>query len=170
MMNTTYKKEHKSRSQGFTITELTIVVAIIGALSAMAIPSYVSQLRRTQLMEAESTVSSIQAIISAYTDETGEMPNTWEQINSITAIMASNGDGTSSQAKSNDLKEIVLPGDHYKLKINAPSGTDTVYTLTANPLDANSNYDIRSCLDISNGASDLTTGSSSEKAQAPACS
>jgi prepilin-type N-terminal cleavage/methylation domain-containing protein len=160
----------KIKDGGFSLTEVVITTAIIGTLCSIAYPNYINNLRRSESLEAKARIASIQAVISSYIDETGEMPNTWEQINSITAIMASNGDGTSSQAKSNDLKEIVLPGDHYKLKINAPSGTDTVYTLTANPLDVNSNYDIRSCLDISNGASDLTTGSSSKKAKAPACS
>jgi type IV pilus assembly protein PilA len=166
--NQAYKTDQKAR--GFSLTELVTATAIIGILSSIAYPNYINNLRRSEALEAKATAAGIQTTISSYIDETGEMPSTWKQINSITAVMASNGDGTSSQAKTNDLKEITLPGDKYKLKVNAPSGSNTIYTITATPINTNSTYDIRSCFNASNGASDLTTGSSSEKAKAPTCS
>jgi prepilin-type N-terminal cleavage/methylation domain-containing protein len=50
-----------SKNRGFTLLELLIILAIVGILMAMAIPSFIAAQQRTQLSQAtDSVVASLQ--------------------------------------------------------------------------------------------------------------
>lgn len=54
--------EHFSAKQkGFTLIELMIVVAVIGILAAIAIPSYTDYVKRGYIADATNTLSSMRA-------------------------------------------------------------------------------------------------------------
>lgn len=54
---------HKS-SQGFTLIELMIVVAIIGVLAAIAIPAYQYHAARAKVTEAFTQSKAVKALVS----------------------------------------------------------------------------------------------------------
>lgn len=165
-------------SSGFTLTEVTITTAILASLVSIAYPNYIGSKSRAQCSEAQAMLVTIPPIISAYIDATGEPPSTWDDLSSIAAVMTNNGPATG------DLDSpITLPRTNYELSVEGPS--ESTYLLTANcfvktpvsdPDDREEQelkeaafHKIRSCFNVSNGASDLTSGSGTDPANTPNC-
>ncbi|QNI53312.1 pilin polypeptide PilA-like N-terminal methylation domain-containing protein [Synechococcus sp. BIOS-E4-1] len=136
---------------GFTLTELIIAVGIVVTLSFIAIPSYFSQACKSKTTEVISSVSSLQAIISAYIDETGAYPTNWDNLNSISAIMSVGGEMTG------EFTEIwTLPSEHYEITVSGPASS--TYNITGVSKDGCPNRDVKACLNASTGASKLSRG------------
>ena len=64
----------KKIQQGFTLIELMIVVAIIGILTAIAIPAYQDYTVRAKLSEAIGALAAAKTSVSEYYISVGEMP------------------------------------------------------------------------------------------------
>lgn len=62
----------KQKQQGFTLIELMIVVAIIGILAAVAIPSYQDYTARAQVSEALSLASGFKTGLAEYYQSQGD--------------------------------------------------------------------------------------------------
>ena len=61
----------RSRRGGFTLIELMIVVAIVGVLSAIAIPSFIGFMRRSKTSEAATNLKMMfEGAAAYYSDET----------------------------------------------------------------------------------------------------
>ena len=61
-----------NRRRGFTLTEAMIAVAILGILSAIAIPAFSTYVYRSRLAEATRFLGEIKAKQEAYRDEFGQ--------------------------------------------------------------------------------------------------
>lgn len=141
----------KKENHGFTLPEMMITVVIIGVLSSIAIPSYMNQTCKSKSAEAIASIGSLQTIIAAYIDETGVYPTSWDDLNSITAIMSNDGQMTGEFTK-----KWVLPNDNYEITVSGP--TTSIYNITADPRDGCDNRSIKACLNTSTGASALRKG------------
>jgi type IV pilus assembly protein PilA len=71
--------------QGFTLIELMIVVAIIGILAAVAIPSYQDYTARAQITEAVSLTSSFKTGLAEYYADRGSYPANLTAVGSTTS-------------------------------------------------------------------------------------
>ena len=64
--------------KGFTLIELMIVIAIIGILSAIVIPSYLNYIGRSQAVEGFTVSAGLRSEITTYVWENKRFPGTNE--------------------------------------------------------------------------------------------
>jgi len=91
--------------QGFTLIELMIVVAIIGILAAVAIPSYQDYTARAQVTEAVSLTSAFKTGLAEFYADSGSYPANLTAIGTTTSgkyvasmVVASSGGAVSVTA------------------------------------------------------------------------
>ena len=70
----------QQNQQGFTLIELMIVVAIIGILAAVAIPSYQDYTARAQVSEAVSLTAGYKTALAEYYQTQGAYTNRLEPL------------------------------------------------------------------------------------------
>ncbi|PSU38666.1 pilin [Photobacterium phosphoreum] len=64
-----------NKQQGFTLIELMIVVAVIGVLSAIAIPAYQDYVKKGALGSALATATAMKTPVEQYIADEGKFPN-----------------------------------------------------------------------------------------------
>ncbi|MGC9421212.1 pilin [Vibrio sp.] len=67
------KQNRNHQQQGFTLIELMIVVAIIGVLSAIAVPAYKDYVTKSELASGFATIKSVITPAELYIQETGSL-------------------------------------------------------------------------------------------------
>ncbi len=83
-------------NKGFTLIELLIVIAIIGILAAIAIPSYVGQQKKAARTEAYSNLQNLRLLEERYYAEYGVYTITAADVAAITALLPGFQPGTGT--------------------------------------------------------------------------
>jgi general secretion pathway protein G len=80
-----------SRTTGFTLLELLVVVAIIGLLAAYVGPKYFGQLGKSEQALAKAQIESFNRALASYRLDVGSFPTTEEGLNALMAKPANAG-------------------------------------------------------------------------------
>ena len=128
----------KLRSNGFSLIELIVVIAIIGLLAAIAIPSYKGHMLKSQ------RVDGVAFLIEVASDQV----RFYSEYNRYGTTMAELGYGEDATAVSNE--------GHYVVSIVTPAGAAT-YTLTATPVPGGPQIADADCLAMTINSSGVKT-------------
>jgi len=71
----------KSCKRGFTLIEIAIVIAIIGTLSAIAVPQYFAYKKKAEIVVAITDIRMLEKQINLYVvDNEGQLPNSLDDL------------------------------------------------------------------------------------------
>lgn len=68
----------KTDDEGYTLTEMLVVIAIIGLIAAVLTPALVGQLSRARVKAAALQLQMIQSALETYRSDVGRLPTTEE--------------------------------------------------------------------------------------------
>lgn len=147
--------------RGFTLIELMIVIAVVGLLAGVALPSFLDSVRKGRRSEAVSEIAKVQQA-----EERWRSNNT--TYNSADVSSAATGLGVVSGATA--AVNYTTPGGYYSISINAAAATGTSYKILATALgsqasDSNCKY---MQVEMSSGTLTYASGSTSSVANGAA--
>ena len=155
----------RSELQAFTLTELIFAVAIVGALSAIAIPNFYSQLLTTRQRGCASTLSMVQTSTMLFNDEFSNPPRHWADLHTMSPLLTATG----TAAERDDFDLLPLRDGHYELSAQHTIG-DPIYTYTCQPINTKTaGYNTMGCVNIDTGASDIALGKKDEPVESVNC-
>jgi prepilin-type N-terminal cleavage/methylation domain-containing protein len=115
------------RGHGFTLIEIVLVVAIIGIIAAIAIPSYYSYIDKARMTVSISVIDSLGKDLEAYYNEHQEYPATVD----FTNFTDQNGNSILLSLDVSALNKKMFSWDSY-----AYVASDLTYTVTAKAIDS----------------------------------
>jgi len=118
-------RRRTSDEGGFTLIELLVVVLIIGILSAIAIPAFLSQTSKASDSAAKTQVGTLQTTMETYASEHNGS-YTGAEINELKAIEPTLKDTSTAKVGTITVEE---GGQGFKVESEAV-GTKDKYTLT----------------------------------------
>ena len=127
--------EMRKAQQGFTLIELMIVVAIIGILAAIAIPSYQNYTRKAHFSEVVQGASSVKLAVETCFQEQGNLGSCTAGSNGVPALTTAASTGHTTVDTGSGVT--AAAGTGVTITMIAKS-SDTVlngktYTLTGTP-------------------------------------
>ncbi|MGH8457245.1 MAG: type IV pilin protein [Stenotrophobium sp.] len=138
-----------NRQTGFTLMELVIAVAIIGILAAIALPSYQQYVMRGNRTVAKNLLMDISSREESYFGDRKQYAASLANLNYAAATVFVNASGVTSA--TDDGSNI------YSVTLSA--ATATTYTITATPINRQTNDNLCGALSLDSTGNKTAAGS-----------
>jgi general secretion pathway protein G len=96
--------------EGYTLTEILVVMAIIGLIAAVLVPGMVGQLGRARAKTAQVQLETVAAAVESFRSDVGRYPTNSEGLNALMSQPASADGWTGPYVKST--KALTDPWGH----------------------------------------------------------
>ena len=157
------RKESNQSRNGFSLVETVATVSIIGILSSIAVPNYISSLHSGRQKEAELTIATLQTAAMAFVEEYGRSPKGWNDIDKVQPVQTKNG-----SPSGDTFSEVTLMSGHYKIE-GSTNATDGIVSFEGNPVSTEVSIKKRNvvgCINTRSGLSNLKLGNKETEATA----
>ena len=113
----------RQAAKGFTLIELMVVVAIVGILAAIAVPTYTEQARKGRRADAVRAIGQVQLSLERWRAE-----NPCYGQSGVGTCPTFTASGTYPSAPT------ATDSPYYTVQFTSPAPTATGYTITAAPI------------------------------------
>ncbi len=162
----------RKEEEGFTLVELIVVVMIIGILSSIAIPSFMSAGDKAKQKEASVALSAyVRAAQAYYTENSQNAVHAGHLANYVSVIACANA---SNPSGCKDSPPINLENTQ-ATSWNTPSGlyaigiisSNSQVQFTANPSEGFNGYGVSACFSSQTGSTKVVESSTKERLVTP---
>lgn len=101
------RKFHRSQ-KGATLVELTIIIAVIGILAAVAVPKYMEMINDQMEYECKKALSELREVIEIHMEEKSTWPSSAEELVNYAAFKVHEPFVNPYQGKDNAPDSIVI--------------------------------------------------------------
>jgi general secretion pathway protein G len=110
------------RARGFTLLELLVVILIIGLLTGIVAPRFLSQITRSEVVTARAQIDSIEKALQAFRIDMGRFPTAGEGLQALQVAPA--GDARWRGPYLKDAVPLDPWGQPYQYRVPSSRGKD----------------------------------------------
>jgi general secretion pathway protein G len=99
-MRRNHRRRGVTKDQGYTLTEILVVMAIIGLLAAVLTPGIIGQLGRARAKTAQVQLETVAAAVESFRSDVGRYPTNSEGLNALMSEPANAPGWTGPYVKS----------------------------------------------------------------------